>query len=160
MQRRVLMDSCLGTCMSSLPVPHFQHSCSRRDFLSRTGGGFGAIALAGMIMRNTIILVDQIGQDLRAGLSAEEAIIGSTVRRARPVVLTALAAAFAFVPLALNVFWGPMAIAMIGGLMVATVLTLLFLPALYAWAAVARPPVQDAAGPYPAGTPASSSPAA
>ena len=120
----------------------------------------GVIALAGMIMRNTIILVDQIGQDLRAGLSAEEAIIGSTVRRARPVVLTALAAAFAFVPLALNVFWGPMAIAMIGGLMVATVLTLLFLPALYAWAAVARPPVQDAAGPYPAGTPASSSPAA
>ncbi len=96
----------------------------------------GVIALAGMIMRNTIILVDQIGQDLRAGVSPIEAIIGSTVRRSRPVVLTALAAAFAFVPLALNVFWGPMAIAMIGGLVVATVLTLSFLPALYAWAAV------------------------
>jgi multidrug efflux pump len=120
----------------------------------------GVIALAGMIMRNSIILVDQIAQDLRAGLSGEDAIIGSTVRRARPVVLTALAAAFAFVPLSLNVFWGPMAIAMIGGLAVATALTLIFLPALYAWATLKHAPRKPDAARYPAGTPASSSPAA
>lgn len=92
----------------------------------------GVIALAGMIMRNTIILVDQVQQDLAAGHSLGEAIVESTVRRARPVVLTALAAILAFVPLSLNVFWGPMAIAMIGGLTAATGLTLVFLPALYA----------------------------
>ncbi len=94
----------------------------------------GVIALGGMIMRNTIILVDQVRQDQEAGLALREAIIESTVRRSRPVVLTALAAALAFVPLSFNVFWGPMALAMIGGLVVATVLTLLFLPALYALA--------------------------
>ena len=94
----------------------------------------GVIALGGMIMRNTIILVDQVRQDQEAGLALREAIIESTVRRSRPVVLTALAAALAFVPLSFNVFWGPMALAMIGGLLVATVLTLLFLPALYALA--------------------------
>jgi multidrug efflux pump subunit AcrB len=94
----------------------------------------GVIALGGMIMRNTIILVDQVRQDLEAGRALREAIVESTVRRARPVVLTALAAALAFIPLATNVFWGPMALAMIGGLAVATVLTLMFLPALYAWA--------------------------
>jgi multidrug efflux pump subunit AcrB len=92
----------------------------------------GVIALAGMIMRNTIILVDQVQQDLAAGHSMAEAIVESTVRRARPVVLTALAAILAFIPLSLNVFWGPMAIAMIGGLAAATALTLVFLPALYA----------------------------
>jgi multidrug efflux pump subunit AcrB len=92
----------------------------------------GVIALAGMIMRNTLILVDQVRQDQAAGLSMRDAIIESTVRRARPVVLTALAAALAFVPLAFNVFWGPMAIALIGGLVVATVLTLILLPALHA----------------------------
>jgi len=92
----------------------------------------GVIALAGMIMRNTIILVDQVRQDVAEGASLAEAIVESTVRRARPVVLTALAAILAFVPLSLNVFWGPMAIAMIGGLAVATGLTLVFLPALYA----------------------------
>ena len=94
----------------------------------------GVIALGGMIMRNTIILVDQVRQDLEAGRSLRDAIVESTVRRARPVVLTAVAAALAFIPLATNVFWGPMALAMIGGLAVATVLTLMFLPALYAWA--------------------------
>ncbi len=92
----------------------------------------GVIALAGMIMRNTIILVDQVRQDMAAGASLAEAIVESTVRRARPVVLTALAAILAFIPLSLNVFWGPMAIAMIGGLAVATGLTLVFVPALYA----------------------------
>lgn len=92
----------------------------------------GLIALAGMIMRNTVILVDQIKADLIAGRSQWEAIIEATVRRTRPVVLTALAAIFAMVPLSTNVFWGPMAFAIMGGLAVATVLTILFVPALYA----------------------------
>ena len=94
----------------------------------------GVIALAGMVMRNTQILVDQVRQDLEAGLPLRGAIIESTVRRARPVLLTALAAVLAFVPLTLSVFWGPMAIAMIGGLTLATVATLLVVPALYALA--------------------------
>jgi multidrug efflux pump subunit AcrB len=92
----------------------------------------GLIALAGMIMRNTIILVDQVRQDVEDGRDLASAIVESTVRRARPVILTALAAMFAFVPLSFNVFWGPMALVMIGGLAVATLLTLVFLPALYA----------------------------
>ncbi|MBE9606129.1 efflux RND transporter permease subunit [Acetobacteraceae bacterium H6797] len=94
----------------------------------------GVIALAGMIMRNTLILVDQVRQDLEAGAPLRDAIIESTVRRARPVILTALAAILAFIPLTLSPFWGPMAIAMIGGLMIATVATLLVVPALYAMA--------------------------
>lgn len=94
----------------------------------------GLISLAGMIMRNTVILVDQVRQDLEAGRTLRDAIVESTVRRARPVVLTALASALAFVPLTTNVFWGPMALVMIGGLAAATLLTLVFLPALYALA--------------------------
>lgn len=94
----------------------------------------GVIALAGMVMRNTLILVDQVRQDTEAGMDLREAIIESTVRRARPVLLTALAAVFAFVPLTLSVFWGPMAVAMIGGLTVATAATLLVVPALHALA--------------------------
>jgi multidrug efflux pump subunit AcrB len=93
----------------------------------------GLIALGGMIMRNTVILVDQIDEDMRSGLSQWDAIIESTIRRSRPVVLTALAAILAMIPLSRSVFWGPMAIALMGGLLVATVLTLLFLPALYAF---------------------------
>ncbi|MCR4268844.1 efflux RND transporter permease subunit [Nitratireductor sp. ZSWI3] len=92
----------------------------------------GLIALAGMIMRNTVILVDQIKADLEDGRGEWEAIIEATVRRTRPVVLTALAAILAMVPLSGNVFWGPMAFAIMGGLAVATVLTILFVPALYA----------------------------
>jgi multidrug efflux pump subunit AcrB len=92
----------------------------------------GLIALAGMIMRNAVILVDQIESDVRAGLSRREAIVESTVRRARPVVLTALAAILAMIPLSRSAFWGPMAITIMGGLFVATFLTLLFLPSLYA----------------------------
>jgi multidrug efflux pump subunit AcrB len=92
----------------------------------------GVIALAGMIMRNTVILVDQIDHDLADGRSAWDAIVKSTVRRARPVVLTALAAILAMIPLTRSVFWGPMAVSMMGGLLVATILTLVFLPALYA----------------------------
>ena len=92
----------------------------------------GVIALMGMIMRNSVILVDQIDQDLKAGRTPWDAIVDSTVRRARPIVLTALAAILAMIPLSRGVFWGPMAYAIMGGLLVATVLTLLFLPALYA----------------------------
>jgi multidrug efflux pump len=91
----------------------------------------GLIALAGMIMRNTVILVDQIDRDIADGHGRHRAIIGATVRRARPVVLTALAAILGMIPLAGSIFWGPMAITIMGGLFVATVLTLLVVPALY-----------------------------
>ncbi|QXI32832.1 efflux RND transporter permease subunit [Pseudomonas promysalinigenes] len=92
----------------------------------------GTIALAGMIMRNSVILVDQIEQDIASGLDRWQAIIEATVRRFRPIVLTALAAVLAMIPLSRSVFYGPMAVAIMGGLIVATTLTLLFLPALYA----------------------------
>ena len=92
----------------------------------------GLIALAGMIMRNTVILVDQIEADVQHGMTRREAIVEATVRRARPVVLTALAAILAMIPLSRSAFWGPMAITIMGGLFVATFLTLLFLPGLYA----------------------------
>ncbi len=102
----------------------------------------GFIALSGMIMRNSIILVDQIDQDLAAGHSLWEAIIESAVRRFRPIMLTAAAAILAMIPLARSNFWGPMAVTIMGGLLVATVLTLLFLPALYALAFRVRRPAQ------------------
>jgi multidrug efflux pump len=90
-------------------------------------------------MRNSVILVDQIQQDLRRGLSPAEAIVEATVRRARPILLTAAAAILALIPLAFSVFWGPMAIAIMGGLVSATALTLFFVPALYAaWTRVPR----------------------
>ncbi len=92
----------------------------------------GVIALGGMIMRNAVILVDQIDQDIAAGAAPAVAIVEATVRRARPVLLTAAAAILAMVPLSRSVFWGPMAIAIMGGLVVATALTLAFVPALYA----------------------------
>ncbi len=92
----------------------------------------GLIALAGMIMRNAVILVDQIETDVSSGMSRREAIVEATVRRARPVILTALAAILAMLPLSRSAFWGPMAITIMGGLFVATFLTLLFLPGLYA----------------------------
>jgi 3,4-dihydroxy-2-butanone 4-phosphate synthase len=92
----------------------------------------GTIALAGIIMRNSIILVDQIDQDIAAGHAPWEAVIGATVRRFRPIVLTAAAAVLALIPLVRSDFFGPMAVAMMGGIVVATVLTLVFLPALYA----------------------------
>ncbi|MGY4254015.1 multidrug efflux pump [Bradyrhizobium sp. USDA 4516] len=92
----------------------------------------GLIALAGMIMRNAVILVDQIESDVASGLTRREAIVEATVRRARPVVLTALAAILAMIPLSRSAFWGPMAITIMGGLFVATFLTLLYLPGLYA----------------------------
>src|SRR5215475_11273740 len=92
----------------------------------------GLIALAGMIMRNAVILVDQIETDVSHGLTRAEAIVEATVRRARPVVLTALAAILAMIPLSRSAFWGPMGITIMGGLFVATFLTLLYLPGLYA----------------------------
>jgi multidrug efflux pump len=92
----------------------------------------GVIALAGMIIRNSVILVVQIDQDVAQGVPLWTAIVEAAVRRLRPIVLTALAAILAMVPLTESVFWGPMAWAIMGGLAVATLLTLLFLPALYA----------------------------
>ncbi|HEY8010757.1 MAG TPA: efflux RND transporter permease subunit [Rudaea sp.] len=111
----------------------------------------GTIALMGMIMRNSVILVDQIEQDIGAGHAPWTAIVDATVRRFRPIVLTALAAILAMIPLSRSAFYGPMAVAIMGGLFVATALTLLFLPALYAaWFRVRR----DAHAPTAAATPA------
>ena len=111
----------------------------------------GVIALSGMIMRNSVILVDQIDQDIREGRSAYDAIVEATVRRSRPILLTAAAAIFAMVPLSRSVFWGPMAIALMGGLLVATALTLIFLPALYAaWFRVKRAEPEKVSVPEPA----------
>ncbi len=102
----------------------------------------GVIALGGMIMRNSVILVDQIERNILAGASPWTAIIEATVRRSRPVALTAAAAILAMIPLTRSAFWGPMAMAIMGGLLVATFLTVLFLPALYAtWFRVE--PVQE-----------------
>jgi multidrug efflux pump len=99
----------------------------------------GTIALAGMIMRNSVILVDQIDHDIREGAEPWEAIVDATVRRFRPIMLTAAAAVLAMIPLTRSAFYGPMAVAIMGGLMVATVLTLVFLPALYAaWFRIGR----------------------
>jgi multidrug efflux pump subunit AcrB len=91
----------------------------------------GVIALGGMIMRNAVILVDQIDSDIAAGMPQAQAVVEATVRRSRPVVLTAAAAVLAMVPLTSSIFWGPMAMAIMGGLIAATVLTLVFVPALY-----------------------------
>ena len=92
----------------------------------------GVIALLGMIIRNSVILIDQIEQDRAKGVPTWEAIVEAAVRRLRPIVLTAAAAVLAMIPLSRSVFWGPMAVAIMGGLIVATVLTLLSLPAMYA----------------------------
>nr|WP_297354654.1 efflux RND transporter permease subunit [uncultured Caldimonas sp.] len=100
----------------------------------------GVIALMGMIMRNSVILIDQIEQDRSRGVPTWTAIVESAVRRFRPIVLTAAAAVLAMIPLSRSVFWGPMAVAIMGGLIVATALTLLALPAMYAaWFRVKRP---------------------
>lgn len=93
----------------------------------------GVIALLGIIIRNSIILIDQIDQDIAAGMERREAIIGSAVRRFRPIMLTALTAVLALIPISRGIFWGPLAYAMMGGILVATVLTILVLPAAYAF---------------------------
>jgi multidrug efflux pump len=104
----------------------------------------GVIALSGIVMRNAVILVDQIDTDISAGVPALEAVVEATVRRSRPVVLTAAATALAMVPLAGSVFWGPMAMSIMGGLIAATALTLLAFPALYAaWFRLGRTSVPD-----------------
>jgi multidrug efflux pump len=111
----------------------------------------GVIALGGMIMRNSIILVDQIDQDIARGSAPWAAIVDATVRRSRPVVLTAAAAVLAMIPLTHSVFWGPMAMSIMGGLVMATALTLIFVPALYAaWFRVRRDsPSQSSADALP-----------
>jgi len=108
----------------------------------------GVIALMGMIQRNSVILIDQIELDRASGLPPWQAIVESAVRRLRPIVLTAAAAVLAMIPLSRSVFWGPMAVAIMGGLIVATALTLLALPAMYAaWFRVPRP--SQAVAPLP-----------
>jgi len=110
----------------------------------------GVLALLGMIIRNSVILVDQIERDRAAGVPAWDAIVEAAVRRFRPIMLTAAAAVLAMIPLSRSVFWGPMAVAIMGGLIVATALTLLFLPALYAAAyRVRRPLPADATAAVP-----------
>jgi multidrug efflux pump len=100
----------------------------------------GVIALMGMIMRNSVILIDQIEQDRARGVPTWDAVVEAAVRRLRPIILTAAAAVLAMIPLSRSVFWGPMAVAIMGGLVVATVLTLLSLPAMYAaWFRVKKP---------------------
>jgi len=121
----VFLTAPLGIIGASLALNMFQKPFGFVALL-------GLIALAGMIMRNTVILVDQIEADVAAGHTRRQAIVEATVRRARPVILTALAAILAMIPLSRSAFWGPMAITIMGGLFVATFLTLLFLPALYA----------------------------
>jgi multidrug efflux pump len=104
----------------------------------------GTIALSGIIMRNSVILVDQIEQDIKSGLAPWNAIVEATVRRFRPITLTASAAILALIPLLRSAFFAPMAASIMGGLLVATLLTLLFLPALYAaWFRVKRPEAVD-----------------
>ena len=106
----------------------------------------GVIALMGMIQRNSVILIDQIEHDRARGVPAWDAIVEAAVRRLRPIVLTAAAAVLAMIPLSRSVFWGPMAVAIMGGLIVATALTLLALPAMYAaWFRVRREPDEASA---------------
>jgi multidrug efflux pump subunit AcrB len=110
----------------------------------------GFIALLGMIQRNAVILVDQIETDRARGATDHDAIVEAAVRRLRPIALTAAAAVLAMIPLSRSTFWGPMAVAIMGGLVVATVLTLLALPAMYAaWFRV-QPDPRDHSGVAPA----------
>ncbi|WP_395819105.1 efflux RND transporter permease subunit [Devosia sp.] len=110
----------------------------------------GVLALAGIIIRNAVILIGQIDDNLAEGRAPWEAVVHATEHRMRPILLTAAAASLGMIPIASEVFWGPMAYAMIGGIVAATVLTLYFLPALYvAWYRVKAPPVAPAAEPAP-----------
>ncbi|WP_063549514.1 efflux RND transporter permease subunit [Burkholderia territorii] len=118
----------------------------------------GVIAMFGIIMRNSVILVDQIEQDIAAGHGRFDAIVGATVRRFRPITLTAAAAVLALIPLLRSNFFGPMATALMGGITSATVLTLFYLPALYAaWFRVKRDERDPRDGPPHDGTPAAPS---
>jgi multidrug efflux pump len=140
----IQLQSLRRTVMALLTAPLGLIGVALALFLLSAPFGFvanlGVIALFGMILRNSVILVDQIDQDERAGKHRWDAIVGAAVRRFRPIMLTAAAAVLAMIPLSRQIFWGPMAIAIMGGLIVATVLTLLFLPALYAaWYRVKEP---------------------
>jgi multidrug efflux pump subunit AcrB len=108
----------------------------------------GVLALVGMIARNSVILIDEVARQIEAGLHVWDAVVAAAIHRTRPILLTASAATLGMIPIAPTVFWGPMAFAIIGGLAVATVLTLIFLPALYvAWFRVSEPapsPAPDA----------------
>jgi multidrug efflux pump len=102
----------------------------------------GILSLLGMIARNAVILIEQIDFELAQGLDVWNAVIEASVSRFRPITLTAISTVLGLIPIALTIFWGPMAIAVMGGLLVATVLTLIFLPALYvAWFRVKEPAV-------------------
>jgi multidrug efflux pump subunit AcrB len=104
----------------------------------------GIIALGGMIMRNSVILIDQVQTEIAEGRDPWNAVLDAAIHRARPVMLTALATVLAMIPLTRSVFWGPMAIAIMGGLTVATLLTIFFVPALYAaWFKVDRQTAAD-----------------
>jgi multidrug efflux pump len=104
----------------------------------------GIIALGGMIMRNSVILIDQVQTEIAEGHDAWTAVVLAAVHRTRPVLLTAAATVLAMIPLSRSVFWGPMAIAIMGGLTIATVLTIFFVPALYAaWFKVGRTATPD-----------------
>ena len=102
----------------------------------------GVISLIGMVIRNSVILIDQVDQTIARGEEPWNAVISATEHRLRPILLTAAAAILGMIPIAPTVFWGPMAVAVMGGLAVATVLTLVFLPALYvAWFKISPPPM-------------------
>lgn len=140
----IQLQSLSKTLMALLTAPLGLIGVALALFLFGKPYGFvanlGVIALMGMILRNSVILLDQIAQDERAGIERWQAIVGATVRRFRPIMLTAAAAVLAMIPLSRQIFWGPMAVAIMGGLVVATLLTLLFLPALYAaWYRVRAP---------------------
>ncbi|WP_028485594.1 efflux RND transporter permease subunit [Thiomicrorhabdus chilensis] len=130
------MQSFLGTFMVLVTAPLGLIGAVAALLLFSQPFGFvatlGLIGLAGILMRNTLILVGQIDDNQRQGMDPKSALIDATLRRARPVLLTALAAVLAFIPLTTNTFWGPLAFVLIGGISVGTLLTLLFLPALYA----------------------------
>jgi len=115
----------------------------------------GLIALAGILMRNTLILIGQIHDHERDGMDPYDAVVEATVQRSRPVILTAMAAVLAFVPLISSVFWGSMAVTLIGGTLGGTVLTLVFLPALYALWFRIRPPADDRREQSPSSQPVS-----
>ena len=105
-------------------------------------GILGILALLGMIARNAVILIEQIDFELAQGLASWDAVIAAAVSRFRPIMLTAVSTVLGLIPIAVTIFWGPMAFAIMGGLLVATVLTLIFLPALYvAWFRVREPAV-------------------
>jgi multidrug efflux pump len=104
----------------------------------------GILSLIGMIARNAVILIEQIGFERAQGLDVWHAVIEASVSRFRPIMLTAISTVLGLIPIAVTIFWGPMAIAVMGGLLVATVLTLIFLPALYvAWFRIREPAAGD-----------------